>query len=536
MILVWAYIPALAEAPPTHTAPAPGESPQPAAVASTADWPMWGGRPDRNMVSNQRNLPAEWSVNEKRNLKWVAPVGSQTFGNPVVAGGKVFIGTNNGKRRNPAIKGDKGVLMCFAEADGRFLWQAVHDKLEPPDELDWPEIGICSTPCVLGNRAYYVSNRGELTCLDTEGFLDGTNDGPVRNEKAHGPADADFVWTLDMVRELGVSPHQASTSSPLVWGDLVFVVTGNGTDIAAEKVPTPQAPSFIAVNRTTGRLVWGDSSPGDRILAGQWSAPACSLVNGRPQVVFPGGDGWIYAFEPATGRPLWKFNCNSHLPADVAADRGSLGHAVATPVFVDNKVFIAVGHAPESGNDGPGCLWAIDATKSGDVTAAPVWRYTADEFAHSISTVAIHNGLLYVAELRGFLRCVDVSNGTPLWMHDLGSSTWASPMVADGKVYIGTEDGDLFVFAEGREDKLLAKNQMKQTICSTVTPANCTLYIVDRSHLYAIAAGAAPPATQPATVPVTQAVLSRRLPHMAHSPAPKRRLAVFAYPPLGSGG
>ncbi len=80
-------------------------------------------------------------------------------------------------------------------------------------------------------------------------------------------------------------------------------------------------------------------------------------------------------------------------------------------------------------------------------------------------------------------------------------------MVADGKVYIGTEDGDMFVFAEGRKSKLLAKNPMKQPICSTVTPANGTLYIVDRSHLYAMAAGAAPPTTQPATVPTTQAVI-----------------------------
>lgn len=479
----------------------------PAAVSSAADWPMWGHRPDRNMVSDQRNLPAEWNVREKQNLKWVAALGSQTFGNPVVAGGKVFVGTNNGKPRDPAIKGDKGVLMCFAEADGRFLWQAVHDKLEPSDELDWPEIGISSTPCVLGNRIYYVSNRGELVCLDTEGFLDGRNDGPIQDEKAHGPADADFIWVLDMVQEFGVLPHQASASPPLAWGDLVFAVTGNGIDINAEKVPAPQAPSFIAVNRTSGRLVWRDSSPGDRILAGQWSAPACGRVKGRPQVVFPGGDGWMYAFEPATGRPLWKFNCNSYLPADVAADRASLGHAVATPVFFEDKVFIAVGHAPESGSDGPGCLWAIDATRSGDVTAFPAWRYTADEFAHSISTVAIHNGLLYVAELRGFLHCVDVSNGTHLWKHDLRSSTWASPMVVDGKVYIGTEDGEVFVFAEGRQDKLLAKNQMKHTIYSTVTPANGTLYIVDRAQLYAIAAGAAPPATQPAAIPTTQAVI-----------------------------
>ena len=119
-----------------------------------------------------------------------------------MADGKIFLGTNNGNPRNPEITGDKGVLMCLRESDGKFLWQAVSDKLD--GETDWPEEGVCSSPAVEGKRLYYVSNRGELICLDTEGFTDGKNDG-VQDEAYKGPTDADVIWKLDMKKDLGVA-------------------------------------------------------------------------------------------------------------------------------------------------------------------------------------------------------------------------------------------------------------------------------------------------------------------------------------------
>ena len=141
-----------------------------ASPAFTADWPMWGGTPQRNMVNTvEKNIPDTWDVATGKNIKWVAQLGSQSFGNPVVAGGKVFVGTNNQSERQPKVKGDKGVVMCFREADGKFLWQNVHDKLAAGRVNDWPMQGICSTPCVDGNRVYYVSNRCELVCADVEG-------------------------------------------------------------------------------------------------------------------------------------------------------------------------------------------------------------------------------------------------------------------------------------------------------------------------------------------------------------------------------
>src|SRR5438876_1155510 len=95
-----------------------------------ADWHMWGGTHERNMINTvEKNIPDSWDVTTGKNIKWVSQLGSQSFGNPVIAGGRVFVGTNNHAERQPKIKGDKGVVMCFRESDGKFLWQNVHDKL-----------------------------------------------------------------------------------------------------------------------------------------------------------------------------------------------------------------------------------------------------------------------------------------------------------------------------------------------------------------------------------------------------------------------
>src|SRR5438105_1546694 len=120
------------------------------------DWPMWGGTPDRNMVSDAKGIVSTWDVNSKKNVKWVAEVGSQNYGNPTVADGKVFVGTNNEGNRDPKVKGDKGVLMAFNEADGKFLWQHVSDKLSQGRANDWPYQGVASSPIVEGKKLYYV--------------------------------------------------------------------------------------------------------------------------------------------------------------------------------------------------------------------------------------------------------------------------------------------------------------------------------------------------------------------------------------------
>jgi outer membrane protein assembly factor BamB len=446
------------------------------------DWPMWGGTAQRNLTSAMKGLPDTWDAKAGTNVKWKVQVGTSSNGNPVVADGKIFLGTNNGNPRNPEIAGDKGVLMCFRESDGKFLWQAVTDKLE--GDADWPEEGICSSAAVEGKRLYYVSNAGELVCLDTEGFTDGKNDGPFQGEVHKGPTDADIIWKLDMRKELGVTQLFMAASSPVVWEDLVFVGTPNGRDSADEKVIAPKAPSFLAVNKDTGKVVWQDNSPGEGILHGQWASAVLAAVDGVQQVIFPGGDGWLYAFNARTGEKIWKFDLN---PKDAVWPK-TRNYGVSTPVFEGGRVFMNVGQDPDHPN-GVGHTYCINPAQRGDITEpGRVWQY--DKIGRSISTAAVADGLVYVSDMKGLLHCLDVKTGKPYWTYDTLAPVWGSPLVADGKVYLGDQDGDVVVLKAGTELKKIAEIDMGNSVYSTPVPANGVLYIMTRSDLYAIAAPA----------------------------------------------
>jgi outer membrane protein assembly factor BamB len=450
------------------------------------EWPMWGGSPARNMANDhEEGIPASWDLKTRKNVKWTAALGSHSYGNPVVAGGRIFAGTNNDAGKNPKIQGDKGVLMCFQESDGKFLWQAVHDKLEGKIN-DWPEQGICSSPAVEGGRLYYVSNRAELVCADVEGFADGENDGPYKGEKYTDPIDGDFIWVLDMIKDLGVFPHNLATSSPLVVNDLVYAVTSNGVGKDEATLPAPRAPSFIAVKKETGDVVWESSAPGEKVLDGQWSSPGYGVAGGRPHVVFAGGDGWVRGFHPLTGQILWQFDCNAKDSVYEPGGRGTRNYIVATPVTAGDNVYIAVGQDPEHGA-GTGGLFSIDATKSGDITeSGRVWHYGGKEFRRTISSVAVKDGLVYASDIAGYLHCLDQKTGRPHWVHDMLAAVWGSPAWIDGKVYLGDEDGDVTVLKAGKELEVIAEMNMENAVYSTPVAANGVLYLNNRTTLFAL--------------------------------------------------
>jgi outer membrane protein assembly factor BamB len=488
-----------------------------AGASSEPSWPLFGGSISRNMVNTfERNVPSEWSVEEgsTKNVKWVVDLGSKAYGGPVVAGGKVFIGTNNEKPRNPKVKGDKGILMCFRAADGQFLWQAIHDKLPAGLVNDWPREGICSTPVVEGNRLYYVSNRCEVICADTEGFLDGKNDG-VQDEKYQTKTDADIIWRLDMIGELSVFPHNLAVCSPLIVGDNLFVITSNGVDEGHINIPQPKAPSFIVLNKKTGKLLWQDNSPGEKIMHGQWSNPVYAVANGRPMVVFPGGDGYLRAFEPDTGKLLWKFDCNPKNSVYKLGGKGTKSDFLATPVIYENKAYVGVGQDPEH-DEGVGHFWCIDITKEPtnpdkDVSpvndnfdpkapenkdSALVWHFGGPGdpkkigrnyyFGRTMSTAAIHDGLVYIAELAGYLHCLDAKTGQEYWQHNMNAATWSSPYWVDGKIYMGNDGEKILVFQDGKEKKLLNEIDMGSKVRATPVAVGGVLYVMTENQLFAI--------------------------------------------------
>ncbi len=445
------------------------------------DWPMWGGTPDRNMVSNMKGVPTTWDIKTKKNIKWMAELGSQTYGNPVVANGMVFVGTNNEGARDPDIKGDKGILLAFRESDGEFMWQAVHDKLASGRANDWPFQGICSSPLVENGVVYYVSNRGELMAVDAQGFRDKENDGPFKEEKLTREVDADILWRFDMMEELGVQQHNMANSSPVVYENLIFVSTSNGQDESHVNVPSPKAPAIIAVDKTTGKLAWEDNPVGERILHGQWSSPAVGRVGDVVQVAIGQGDGYVRGYEAKTGKRLWEFDLN---PKDSVWPK-TRNEVISTPVIHENVVYIANGQDPEHG-EGIGHLYAIDATKRGDITkTGQIWHY--DKIRRSISTGAIYNGILFYSDFSGFLHALDAKTGKPYWTHDMFAAIWGSPIVIDGKVYLGDEDGDVTVLAADKALKVIAENNMGSSVYATAVPANGTLFLANRNQLFALA-------------------------------------------------
>ncbi|MEZ6115745.1 MAG: hypothetical protein R3C28_04125 [Pirellulaceae bacterium] len=352
----------------------------------SGDCNQWGGSPSRNNVHASGSIPEEWDVggfdrktgewkkDDAVNIKWVSAVGSQTYGNPVVANGQVYVGTNNGHgyiERYPSNV-DLGCLICFRESDGEFMWQHSSEKLPTGRVHDWPLQGICCAPLVEGERLWFVTSRGEVRCLDTKGFHDEENDGPYTEEKETGKREADVIWVFDMMKELGSSQHNMCSCSLTVWGDLLFVNTSNGLDESHINLPAPNAPSFFCMNKNSGEVYWTDKSPGTNILHGQWSSPAVAELGGVVQAIFAGGDGWVYSFKAGQEKELlWKFDANPKDSKWILGGRGTRNNIIATPVIHEGKVFVAVGQDPEHG-EGVGHLWCIDPNLRGDVSPTAV--------------------------------------------------------------------------------------------------------------------------------------------------------------------
>ena len=569
------------------------------------DWTQWGGSPIRNNTPTATGILTEWAPGEfdrrtgawkndaAKNIRWVTQLGSQTYGNAVVASGKVFVGTNNSAgylKRYPADV-DLGVLVCLDEKTGKFLWQHSSEKLPTGRVHDWPLMGICCSPLVEGERLWFVTSRGEVKCLDVEGYNDGEDDGPVKNEparlfdlrRADDPAEdkvggyvkeldegklpaevreafatagmplpegdialakddaakapqkkwklkakvngadrdlwielrgpnlsgfktitpddkdeADVIWSFNMMEKLGTSQHNMCSCSVTSWGDILFVNTSNGVDDSHLVISAPNAPSFLAMDKNTGEVFWTDTSPGKNILHGQWSSPTVATIGGVDQVLFGGGDAWLYSFKADKGKDgkpelLWKFDAN---PKDAILELGGRGNRndiISTPVIYDNKVYFCTGQDPEHG-EGEGILYCLDPTKRGDISetlavkrddperkpipvkriqavvesegdvAAPnpnsgvVWKYDAhdrngdgtldfdEQFHRSIGTVVIKNDILFIADFSGICHCLNAQTGKINWTYDMLAASWGSGLIVGDKIYIGDEDGDISVF------------------------------------------------------------------------------------------
>ena len=228
---------------------------------------------------------------------------------------------------------------------------------------------------------------------------------------------------------------------------------------------------MVAVNKKTGKLAWEVNSVVDKVLHGQWSSPAVGKIGDVVQVVIGEGDGWVRSYEAMTGKKLWEFDTN---PKDSVWPK-TRNEMIATPVIYDNKVYIANGQDPEHG-EGVGHAYCIDATKRGDLTKRRPGLALRQDPPNDLDS-AIHDGLLYypisVASCIALTRRLARSNGSTIMF----AAIWGSPLVVDGKVYLGDEDGDVVVLQAGKEKKLIAEMNMGSSVYSSPVPANGALSV-----------------------------------------------------------
>lgn len=492
-----------------------------ASFAAADDWPNWGRTYERNFASPEKGLPDEFVAGEfigatdeidpetTENVKWIAKLGSQSYGNPTVANGRVYVGTNNDVPRDERFKGDRSCVYSFDEATGELIWELNVPKLGTGKVSDWEYLGICSSPAIEGDRIYVLTNRCEVTCLDVHGMSNG-NQGyqdeglymawPSETPMEVKETDADILWTFNMIDECGVFPHNITSSSIAVVGDHLWCSTSNGVDYGHVETPAPFAPCLILLDKNTGELL-GEEQSGlsQDIFHCNWTSPAYLKHGELDMCIFGGPSGWMHAFSPnpvededgyMVLEELWRIDAN---PAQYRekdgkklkyATRAGPSEVLGTPMVHEGLVYAVIGQDPEHG-EGLGNMVCIDPAK-GEI----IWAY--DEINRSLSSLALVDGLLYAADYSGFVYCMDAKTGELVWRHDTMGHIWGSPLVADGKVYVGNEDGYLTIIPAGREyDKKNVKEvDMTSPIYSSPIAANGTLYIATHTHLFAIAEGA----------------------------------------------
>ena len=512
-------------------------------VASAENWPQWGYGPSRNMASDAKNLPLSFGpgkpkdrsrqidMSTTRNVKWAIVLGSQTYGNPVISGGKIIVGTNDAMLRDNRFRRTRGGLLICCDAEtGKMLWQLVVPRYEVREDgfyMDQMNLGICNSATIEGDRAYIVTGRGEVLCLDMNGQADG-NDGAFQDEgqfmvpNRHRPtklnkSDADIIWRYDMITALPVRPHDAVSCAALIHGDFIYAGTSNGPNLSHINLPYPDAASLIVLNKKTGKLVAKDDEKiGRRMFHGQWSSPSMARAGGKTLVFYGAGDGLLYAFEAlseapdgdevATLKKVWQYDCNPRDyrfrpngkkilytrltgPARNKIRGEGPSEIIATPVFYKGRVYVATGRDPHHGT-GPGMLSCVDAA-----TGKKVWE--SRDVERSLSTCSIYDSLLYIADHSGNLHCFDPDTGKRHWVHrtdpEYGkypfrttSPLWSSTFAADGKVYLGTEKKELWVFKASKKKKILNKIRLLEKMSNTPITAGGILYVTTGRYLYAV--------------------------------------------------
>ncbi len=446
----------------------------------------------------------QWDLSKGESVLWKAKLFD--VGAVTASGGRVFAGAEE----TPTAAGvsRRASVTCLS-VDGKIQWESFHDRIGRRI-LDMGQ-PIRSKPCVDGDRVYYVSNRGELMCISIFGAQNDESNASSGAQSA--PAEPKVLWKLDMPADLKVYRREAGdvgnpTSSVVIVGNLAFCVTGHGRSGThelpygvmseanhLEKVRAlPDPPSFLAVDKLTGKIAWSSSEPGEAILHGQWSSPVYARVNGQDEIIFPGGDGFLYGFVAGTGALLWKLDCNEPGAKDWFTDdigwpdlKAAKNFFVATPVVHENMLFVGLNKDYEFPSPGP--LLAIDLAASGPGIAPAIkWKFQAPEFGCTYTSVAVADGIVFTVSNQCEVYALSEETGIELWRSCLETDArnlFGSPVVDHGLLYAPSESV-ITVFLAGPEKKIVSRFETYSLSVGTPEFAGKRMYVMDWDGVLAV--------------------------------------------------
>ena len=343
----------------------------------------------------------------------------------------ILLGSNNSFLGASGASKDLGTVIGFRRMYGVRLWQFEHPRL-PSRINDIPLQSIRSIPAVSNEDVFYFSNRGELVSVSLK--------------------SGRRKWALDLVGTQNVLKRDAGdvgnpSPSPFVWKDFVFCATANGTlnDRQGVWVPHPEAPGFVAVDRSTGRLVWKSTVANQELMYSHWGSPSMISVGKVTQVVFPGGDGFLHGFDPETGRLEWSLDCNSPTATQwTRRRRGTRCYFNGRPVVAEEALFVALGQEPESGGkSGEHRIVAVDLRPIGEKQPPRLhWGVPGPGSAQIRGDLCHRDRRLYALSGVDELLVLDATNGETLFARCVGEGdlNFGWPVIARDRLWVPTSE------------------------------------------------------------------------------------------------
>lgn len=425
-----------------------------------ADWPDWRG-PERDGRSPEKNLVEKWSPGGE-NLNWRAPYGGRST--PIVLGDRVYLQNASGEGAERQER-----VMCFDADTGRVLWEYKFNVFQsdvPPHRIAWASPAADPATGVV----YAFGVHGVLLALDRDGKL---------------------LWERSLAEDFGlITTHGGRTVSPVIEGDLV-IVSGLSSGWGEQ---ARGAHRFFAFDKKTGETVWV-SSPGQRPYDTTYAPPLVAVINGTRLLMVGAGDGAVHALKPQTGEPVWRFEMSK---------RG-INTGV---VLVGSDVFVSHGEENLNTNE-MGLLAAVDATGRGELGRDHV-RWAVTGILNGYSSPVTDGKLIYLIDNSSNLNAFEAASGKRQWTLNLGTIQRASPVLADGKLYVGTQTGKFYILrprADGCD--ILSAHQLgterePEEIYASAAISRGRVFFVTTHALYSIGrkstkASSRPP--QPAVTP-----------------------------------